>query len=342
MSGGLRSHVAARWAAALLLLCFLVGAGTGCSARPDIRGEAAAKTVAQEPEQAAIVAGTEGPAVDADGFVYFTEQVSQRILLLAPNGIVSIYRGDSNGANGMVIDPQGRLIVCEASDRRRRQARITRTNLATGQSEVLAESYKGEPFRAPNDVTLDGKGRIYFTDAGPLGQIDAAVYRLDPGGRLERILASPAIERPNGIIASPDDQTLYVVESNRVPAFDRRSRPARMIRAYDLAPDGTVSNMRVFHDFYPGRSADGLCIDVEGNVYAAAGLLQHRDTDETLDTKTGVYVFSPLGKLLEFMPIPEDLVTNCAFGGADGKSLYVTAGKTLYRLKNRIAGIRTR
>lgn len=291
----------------------------------------------------ATVAGTEGPAVDSDGFVYFTELVSQRILVLSPNGIVSLIRGDSNGANGMVIDTEGRLIVCEASDRRRKQARITRTDLRTGQVETLAESYQGEPFRAPNDVTLDGRGRIYFTDAGPLGQLDGAVYRMDAGGgNLARILASPAIERPNGLVISPDDQTLYVVESNRVPSFDRKSRPARMIRAYDLSPEGTASNMRVFHNFYPGRSADGLCIDTQGNVYAAAGLLQLRDTDETLDTKTGVYVFSPAGRLTGFLPVPEDLVTNCAFGGPDGKSLYVTAGKTLFRFKNKVAGIRTR
>ena len=330
---------AAVWTCAVALTHFGCGGGTpGGSANPGGSGVAQ-----QEPEAVAIIAGTEGPAVDTDGFVYFTEQISQRILLLAPNGIVSIYRGDSNGGNGMVIDPEGRLIVCEASDRRRRQARITRTNLQTGHVETLAESYRGEGFRAPNDVTLDGRGRIYFTDAGPLGQIDAAVYRMNAdGSNLTRILASPAIERPNGLIISPDDKTLYVVESNRVPAFDRKSRPARLIRAYDLAPDGSASRMRVFFNFYPGRSADGLCIDVEGNVYAAAGLLQLRDTDETLDTKTGIYVLSPAGKLLSFRPIPEDLITNCAFGGADGKSLYVTAGKTLYRLKNKVAGIRTR
>lgn len=322
------------WGAAVLLLA-------GCPAQSISRLAELSST--ETPEAVAIIAGTEGPAVDSEGFVYFTEQISQRILLLAPNGIVSIYRGDSNGGNGMVIDPEGRLIVCEASDRKRRQARITRTNLQTGQSEILAESYRGEAFRAPNDVTLDGRGRIYFTDAGPLGQIDAAVYRMNPDGSgLTRILASPGLERPNGVLVSPDDKTLYVVESNRVPALDRKSRPARLIRAYDLAPDGTPSNMRVFHNFYPGRSADGLCVDVEGNVYAAAGLMQLRDTDETLDTKTGVYVFSPAGRLLEFIPIPEDLVTNCAFGGSDGKSLYVTAGKTLYRVKSKVAGIRTR
>ena len=293
-------------------------------------------------EAVAVIAGTEGPAADAEGFVYFTELISQRILLYAPNGIVSIYRGDSNGANGMVIDPQGRLIVCEASDRRRRQARITRTDLRTGQSEVLTDNFRGEPYRAPNDVTLDGRGRIYFTDAGPVGQPDGAVYRIDTDGRVSRILSAPAIERPNGVLVSPDDQTLYLVESNRVSELERRSRPARMIRAYDLSPDGTAAKMRVFHDFYPGRSADGLCVDREGNVYAAAGLIQRRGTDETLDTKAGIHVFSPAGRLIDFIPIPEDLVTNCAFGGPGDSTLYVTSGKTLYKLPAKVPGIRTR
>lgn len=295
-----------------------------------------------EAEPVAVIAGTEGPAVDADGFVYFTELISQRILLYSPSGIVSIYRGDSNGANGMVIDPQGRLIVCEASDRRRRQARITRTDLQNGRVEVLTDNYRREPYAAPNDVTLDSRGRIYFTDAGPGGQLDGGVYRIDPDGEVTRLLSSPAIERPNGIIVSPDDRRLYLVESNRVGEFERRGRPARMIRVYDLSPEGTVSNMRVFHDFYPGRSADGMCIDVQGNVYAAAGLIQRRGTDETLDTKAGIHVFSPAGQLIDFLPIPEDLVTNCAFGGPGDRTLYVTSGKTLYRLPAKIAGVRTR
>ena len=317
-------------------------AGVGCTAKSGSPPAPVAAAGAFEPEAVAVIAGTEGPAVDADGFVYFTELISQRILLYSPNGIVSIYRGDSNGANGMVIDPQGRLVVSEASDRRRRQARLTRTDLRTGQIETLADNYRGAPFAAPNDVTLDGLGRIYFTDAGPVGQLDGAVYRIDLDGRVTRLLAAPAIERPNGIVISPDDKTLYLVESNRVGELDRRSRPARMIRAYDLSPAGSISNMRVFHDFYPGRSADGLCIDTAGNVYAAAGLLQRRSTDETLDTKTGVYVFSPSGSLLEFMPIPEDLITNCAFGGPGNRTMYVTAGKTLYKLPVKVSGVRTR
>ena len=113
-----------------------------------------------------------------------------------------------------------------------------------------------------------------------------------------------------------------------------------MIRAYDLDPEGTVHNMRVFHNFYPGRSADGLCIDTRGTLYAAAGLHSRRGTSETLDTRPGVHVFSPAGKLLDYIPIPEDTVTNCAFGGADMRTLYVTAGKTLYQVRTETPGLR--
>ena len=94
----------------------------------------------------------------------------------------------------------------------------------------------------------------------------------------------------------------------------------------------------VHHDFAPGRSADGLAIDEEGNVYAAAGLNRPRGTGETLDTKAGIHVFAPDGSPIAFHPIHEDTVTNCAFGGDDMKTLYVTAGKTLFAIRTAIAG----
>src|SRR4029079_555569 len=130
-----------------------------------------------------------------------------------------------------------------------------------------------------------------------------------------------------------DDRTLYLIEANQAQGG------ARMIRAYDLQPDGTVRNMRVHYNFYPGRSADGMSIDSQGNLYASAGMSQLRGSSETLDTRTGVYVISPQGKLIKFIPIPEDLITNNAFGGPDMKTLYVTAGKTLYKVRTDVAGL---
>lgn len=284
-----------------------------------------ASGLGQEAQVAAITAFTEGPTVDRDGTVYFTETTFERIMKLPPGGTLSVFRENSNGANGLILDAQGRLIACEAG--KKDPPRVTRTDLRTGKVEVLADQYRGQRFTAPNDVTLDSKGRIYFTDL-PGG----TVHRVDPDGKLTRLLERPVIQRPNGISISPDDRTLYLVEANQAEGG------ARMIRAYDLAADGSLSRMRVFHDFYPGRSADGLCMDSEGNLYAAAGLHRRRGTSETLDTKPGIHVFRPNGELRRFYPIPEDTITNCAFGGADMKTLFVTAGKTLFRIANDISG----
>ncbi len=289
---------------------------------------------AQSVAIATTVAFTEGPTVDRDGNLYFTEMVSQRIMKLSAAGLLSTFREHSNNANGLLIDPQGRLVACEGADSQRTgvlvksKPQITRTDVRSGKVEVLAADYQGKPFVGPNDVTIDGKGRLYFTDL-PGG----AVYRIDGPGHLARILAAPDIQRPNGIQISPDDKQLYLIEANGTEGG------ARMIRAYDLRPDGTVSNMRVHYNFYPGRSADGMSIDTQGNLYASAGMNQLRGTSETLATKTGVYVISPQGKLLTFIPIPEDFITNNAFGGPDMKTLYVTAGKTVYKIRTEIAGL---
>ena len=248
--------------------------------------------------------------------------------------MLSTYRESSNVANGLLIDPQGRLIACEGAAFERPGVkltgipRVTRTDLKTGKIEVLADRYEGQPLVGPNDVTIDGKGRLYFTELN-----GAAVYRIDAPGKLARILAAPDVKSPNGIQISPDDRKLYLVEANQGQGGPR------LIRSYDLQPDGTVRNMRVLYDFSPGRSADGMSIDTQGNLYASAGMNQLRGTSETLATKAGVYVISPEGKLLKFIPIQEDFITNNAFGGPDMKTLYVTAGKTLYKLRTDIAGL---
>ncbi len=285
---------------------------------------------AAEVEIATTVAFTEGPTVDAQGNVYFTDTANSRIMKLSTDGTLSTFRQPSNRANGLVFDAQFRLLACEAGDKAAgTPPRVTRTDVKTGKIEVLAEQYQGKTLVAPNDITFDGRGRIYFTDMPA-----SAVYRSDTDGKVTRILAAPDIQRPNGLIISPDDRIFYLVEANGA------ENGARMIRAYDLRADGSVANMRVFHSFYPGRSADGISIDSEGNVYAAAGLHRRRGTSETLDTKPGIHVFSPAGKLLDFIPIPEDTITNCAFGGPDLKTLYVTAGKTLFRVRVQVAGTR--
>lgn len=302
-------------------------------ARPALPG------VGRELQIAAATAFTEGPTVDRQGNVYFSDITPQRIMKLSTEGVLSVFRENSNRANGLVFDAQWRLVACEGSSAETDRPRVTRTDVTTGEIEVLAERFAGKRLNQPNDVTFDGKGRLYFSDR-PRGNPASdqvplhAVYRIDPDGSLRRILAEPEIEKPNGLVISPDDKTFYLIEAH--PDEGR----ARMIRAYDLDEDGNVSNMRVFHDFYPGRSGDGMTIDSAGNLYVAAGLNRLRGTSETLDTPAGIHVFDPGGALKEFIPIPEDTVTNCAFGGDDLKTLYVTAGKTLYKFRTDIRGTR--
>ena len=324
---------------ARLVFAVAVGFAPACSSESPPQNNLTISTAARTVEVATTVAFTEGPTVDAEGAVYFTDIANNRIMKLTAGGELATFRQPSYRANGLIFDSEWRLLACEGGDGESVLPRVTRTNVATGVIEIIADSYEGKQLHQPNDLTLDSRGRIYFTDR-PGSNITSdqtgvhGVYRVDLDGTIERILSEPDIERPNGIVISPDDQILYLIETNQ------REGGARMIRAYDLNDDGRVSNMRVFHDFYPGRSGDGMTIDSEGNLYVAAGLNKLRGTSETLDTKSGVYVFSSDGKLSEFIPIPEDTVTNCAFGGPGLGTLYVTAGKTLYRVGMDVRGTR--
>ena len=326
---------------AVAVAALLGVAGCGGEPEPDAAPAAPAESVAEARpvEVAATVAFTEGPTVDADGSVYFTDIGNNRIMRMSPAGELSTFRQPGNRANGLIFDEQWRLVACEGGDGSTADPRVTRTTMETGEVEVLADRYEGKLFHRPNDLTIDGRGRIYFTDRpepehGPEHTGVHGVYRIDPDGAIERILTEPEVVRPNGIVISPDDATLYVLETEQSEGGPRN------IRAFDLAEDGTASNMRVFHDFYPGRSGDGMTIDSEGNLYVAAGLHRRRGTSETLDTPCGVHVFSPAGERIEFIPIPEDTITNVAFGGADMRTLYVTAGKTLFRVRTDVAGTR--
>lgn len=289
------------------------------------------------PTVEATVAGakpfTEGPAVNAQGQVFFTN--TGEILKFDPQTrALSVFRKPSNGANGSCFDSLGRLLNCEAGDGG--NGRVTRTNLESGAVEVLCDSFGGFPLGGPNDLTIDSKGRIYFTSRLPntdpaKGNVNS-VYRIDPDGKTSRILASPDIDMPNGLAVSPDDKTFYLIES------DGREGRSRNIRAYDLQTGGSVTNMRVIVNFSPGRGGDGMELDEQGNLYVAAGLHKTRGTSETLDTRPGIHVFSPQGKLLAFVGTPEDTITNCAFGGPDLRTLYVTCGKFLLSMRTAIQG----
>ena len=208
--------------------------------------------------------------------------------------------------------------------------------MKTGEVTVLVDQFDGQPLGMPNDLCFDRQGRIYFTSRfakdDPARKNVNSVYRIDPDGRVERVVGSPQIDMPNGIVTSPDDKILYLVES------DPRADHNRCILAFDLGSDGTVSGRRRLITFYPGRSGDGMAIDEQGNLYVAAGLHKTRGTSETLDTRPGMHVVSPEGKLLAFVETPEDTITNCRFGGDDLKTLYVTCGQCYLSLKTQIPG----
>ena len=275
---------------------------------------------------------TEGPAVDRAGDFYFTSTEVSKILKWDPKAKeLSTFREKTGGANGLAFDRQGRLLACEGN-----AERVTRLDRKTGEVTVLCDTFGGHKLGAVNDVCLDNSGRIYFTSRLPntnpeKGNVNS-VYRIDADGRTHRILHLPDIHMPNGLVVAPDDKTFYLVES--APEADRN----RCILAYDLSPEGVPSNVRTHVLFYPGRSGDGMRIDAEGNLYIAAGLHKTRKTSETLDTRPGIHVVNPKGELVAYVETPEDTITNCAFGGEDLRTLYVTCGTYLLSLRTNIPG----
>jgi gluconolactonase len=289
---------------------------------------------------AAGVCFLEGPAVDALGNVFFSDIQGSRILKMDTKGVVTTFREDSGRTNGNTFDAQGRLISCEGAENgpggRRR---IVRTDMRTGNIEVLTERYEGKRYNSPNDVVVDPAGRIWFTD--PLYAPDRsimeheheAVYRIDTDHKVTRVITQPAIGRPNGIAVTPDGKTLYVIDSNYIHPTGNRK-----IWAFDIQPDGSVSKQRVSYDFGRGRGGDGMRLDSQGNLWVAAGISAPRTANESADVPTGVYVISPKGALLGRIPIAEDVITNLAFGGPEKKTVFITAGKTLFKISAAVAG----
>jgi gluconolactonase len=296
----------------------------------------------------AVVCFLEGPAVDADGNVFFSDIAGNRILKMDPAGKVTTFRADSGRTNGNCFDAQGRLISCEGGEQGVGRRRIVRTDMKTGDITVLTDKYEGKRYNSPNDVCVDTKGRIWFTDPryGDRGDLELdveAVYRIDPstsppskggdtGGVVTRVLAPPAVQKPNGIAISPDDKTLYVIDSNPAAGGNRK------IWAFDVSADGKPANQRLVYDFGKGRGGDGMRLDMNGNLWVAAGISYKRSAGETTDVPPGIYVITPQGKLLGRIPIGEDLLTNLAFGGPERKTLYITAGKTVYKIPVNVSG----
>lgn len=292
---------------------------------------------------------TEGVAVAPDGTVYFSDitftshsrdakGVSEagHIWKFDPaSGKTAVFRSPSGMSNGIKFDADGNMVVAEGADFGGR--RVVRTDMKTGKSYILAGLYEGRPFNSPNDITIDEKGRIYFSDPRYLGheaieQPVMAVYRIDPDGKVQRIITDAG--KPNGVCVSPDQKTLYVVSNdNGSTGMDRLAKskddkgpPLRKgsmaLHAYDLAADGTAKFRKTLVDYAPQDGPDGLVCDRAGNLYVAV-----RD-----ETRPGIYVYSPEGKELAY--IKTEVPTNVGFGrGKEARTLYITAGKSLYRIK---------
>jgi gluconolactonase len=311
-----------------ILVVVALAAASGSAQSPIVAGAV--------PKNEGAVGAGEGPAWNrVTGELFFTG--NGNIYRRDKAGVVHVFRQAPNGANGLLFDQQNRLIACEHANRR-----ITRTE-ADGTITVLADNYEGKRFHSPNDLTIDSKGRIYFTDPryGPregmeivdrAGKPVEGVYRIDAPGKVTRVIAHE-VDRPNGVLVSPNDEFLYVADNNNNTAGG-----ARKLYRFNLRPNGDVdpaSRKRIF-DWGDARGPDGIKMDRRGLLYVAAGLNKPHPPYETADKrKGGIYILTTAGKLVDFVPIPRDEVTNCAFGGPDGRTLFVTAGGTLWSIPTR-------
>jgi gluconolactonase len=302
-----------------------------------LRASAAESAFESGPEMLSDTGAGEGPAWHPRlGLLTSGEG---NINLRDRRGRASVYVRDA-GSNGLLVDREGRVVVCEPVRRR-----VSRRSL-DGVTRVLADTFDGKRFNQPNDVTLDGRNRLYFTDPRYGGRdgmeiLDASgrpiegVYRIDPDGSVSRIIAHE-VDRPNGIAISADDRFLFVADNNNDTVGG-----ARRLWRFHLRDDGTVdpATQTLVHDWKTTRGPDGMKFDEAGRLYVAAGLNRANLPAETADEPTaGIYVFSGEGRLQEFVRIPRDETTNCGFGGDDGRTLFVTAGGTLWSLRTRTPG----
>jgi len=260
--------------------------------------------------------GTEGPIGLPDGSLIFTETNANRITKIDPNNATSTYLENTNGSNGLAFDAKGRLISVQTT------AGQTKIGVLApkGTEAVLADSFEGKPFGRPNDLVVDKKGGVYFTEPGPNATPGApppplapAVYYVPAGGRAMRV--ADGIERPNGIMLSRDEKTLFVNNTS-----------GEYLLAFDIQPDGTVKNRRNFAKYQGANrtdtgvssGADGLAIDNDGRLYAA--------------TSAGVEVFSAEGQHLGTIPVSR-APQNIAFAGPNKKTLYIVGRGAAYKVR---------
>ncbi len=256
---------------------------------------------------------TEGPVWNPSGFLLFSDIPGDTLYKWTNNDKISVFRRPAGNPNGNTLDLQGRLITAQHN------RKLTRTE-KDGKITTLAERYGDKRLNSPNDVAVRSDGSIYFTDP-PYGIKEEeeelgfyGIYRWQP--KINLTLLNKEMVRPNGIAFSPDEKRLYVSDSEKLH-----------IRVFDVKTDGTLTNGRVFAEL-PGAKdkgvPDGMKVDVKGNVYCSGS--------------GGVWIFSPNGKLLDKIAVPKS-VTNLAWGDKDYKTLYITAGESVYRIRLNIPGI---
>jgi gluconolactonase len=254
---------------------------------------------------------TEGPAVDAQGNVYFTDKPDNRIYKWSVDGTLSLFMEPTRRSNGMFFDRQGNLITC--ADEQNQLIKIDKDKNIT----VLVNDFNGKRLNGPNDLWVAPNGGIYFTDpwykprdgsrTAP-EQEEQRVYYLSPDQKTVTV-AAQGLVTPNGIIGTPDGKTLYVADIRDNKTY-----------VYRINDDATLSDRKLF----AAMDSDGMTIDSEGNVY--------------LTNKAGVTVFNSSGTQIANIVIPEPWTANVTFGGKDKKTLFITASKSVYTLQMRVHG----
>ena len=251
---------------------------------------------------------TDGPAWSKDGYLIFSDTPSDRLLKWTPGHDPEVFRKDAHGPAGNAFDAQGRLYTCETRTRR-----VTRTE-KNGAVEVLAERWEGKRLNAPNDIVVSKSDHVYFTDPAFGSQQDhreldfCGVYRIPPKGPMK--LVAKTASRPNGVALSPNGRVLYVVNSDE-----------RNVRAYELDRSGDATGDRVVVSGIAGVP-NGIRVDEKGNLYVTA---------------KDILIYTPDGQLLHTIPAHE-VPSNCGFGEADGKTLFLTMRGYVYRVRMPLKG----
>lgn len=251
----------------------------------------------------------EGPVSDATGNLYFSDIDNNRLHKLVPTGDLSSFHEPSNRANGLTLDLDGGLLICEQEAQR-----LVKMD-GSGNITVVAEGYQGKPFNSPNDAWVHPDGSIYMTDpryqypVGSLAQDGEYVYLIS-SDRQEVSAIITDIPKPNGVVGTEDGKTLYIA-----------STELRKVFRYDIASNGEVSNRTEFAD----QGSDGMTLDENGNVY--------------LTWVGGVSIRNPAGEEIEFIET-EQMPANVGFGGRDGRTLFMTSRTSLYSVRMNVEASR--